>query len=95
MKGSSLQSLIQLFFTDRLRKQLGVSPADPAVSRGGAQADSARDSGESAAGSTPLHPSATLGNKKSVRPAARTQGITLLGTCAALSTRPGDPIEAA
>ena len=26
MKGSSLQSLIQLFFTDRLRKQLGVSP---------------------------------------------------------------------
>ena len=26
MKGASLQSLIQLFFTDRLVKQLGVSP---------------------------------------------------------------------
>ena len=31
---------------------------DPAVSRSGAQTDSARNSGEGAAGSTPLHPSA-------------------------------------
>lgn len=33
MKGSSLQSLIQLFFTDRLRKQLGVSPHTVAAYR--------------------------------------------------------------
>ena len=33
MKGSSLQSLIQIFFTDRLRKQLGVSPHTVAAYR--------------------------------------------------------------
>ena len=33
MKSSSLQSLIQLFFTDRLRKQLGVSPHTVAAYR--------------------------------------------------------------
>ena len=33
VKGSSLQSLIQLFFTDRLRKQLGVSPHTVAAYR--------------------------------------------------------------
>ncbi|MEO7649383.1 MAG: tyrosine-type recombinase/integrase [Bryobacteraceae bacterium] len=33
MKGSSLQSLIQLFFTDRLLKQLGVSPHTVAAYR--------------------------------------------------------------
>jgi site-specific recombinase XerD len=35
MKGSSLQSLIQLFFTDRLLKQLGVSPHTVAAYRDG------------------------------------------------------------
>jgi len=35
VKGSSLQSLIQLFFTDRLRKQLGVSPHTVAAYRDG------------------------------------------------------------
>lgn len=35
MKGSSLQSLIQLFFTDRLRKQLGVSQHTVAAYRDG------------------------------------------------------------
>jgi integrase/recombinase XerD len=33
MKGSRLQSLIQLFFTDRLLKQLGVSPHTVAAYR--------------------------------------------------------------
>ena len=33
MKDSSLQSLLQLFFTDRLLKQLGVSPHTVAAYR--------------------------------------------------------------
>jgi site-specific recombinase XerC len=33
VKASSLQSIIQLFFTDRLRKQLGVSPHTVAAYR--------------------------------------------------------------